>query len=108
LTNCTWTNFIQDELDASHLDGPFSFKEAHIIFDGHFHTTHLGFIEKPGSTVLRLIHHHLKEDRFGNSTNSWLDLSYDTMKFYTTSDAAEFVSFTHYHYIFYPSLVPSI
>jgi len=92
--------FIQDKLDASHFNGPFSFKEAYMIFDGHFHTTPLGFVEKPGSTALKLIRHHSKEDRFGNSMNSWLDLSYDTMKFYTTSDAAEFVSFTHYHYIF--------
>jgi len=84
--------FIQEELDASHFDGPFSVEEAHIVFGGHFHTVPLGFVEKPGSTVLRLIHPHLKEDSHRNLMNGWLDPSCDMTKFYTAADAAEFVS----------------
>jgi len=47
--------FIQDELDAGCFDSPFSFEEAHMIFGCHFHTAPLCFVEKPGSTSLRLI-----------------------------------------------------
>ena len=46
-------NFIQKELYANHFDGPFTVQEAHYIFDGHFCTAPLSFIEKPGSTALR-------------------------------------------------------
>ena len=48
-------NFIKDELESGRLDGPFSVEEAHIIFAGHFRTAPLGFVEKPGSSALRLI-----------------------------------------------------
>ena len=58
----------------------------------------LGFIEKPGSTALRLIRHHSKEDAFGQSMNSWLDLSMDATMFYTAADATNFVSLTSHFY----------
>jgi len=45
-------NFIKDELESGHLDGPFSVEEAHIFFAGHFCTAPLGFIEKLGSSAL--------------------------------------------------------
>ena len=61
--------FIQEELDAGHFDGPFLIEQAHLTFRGHFRTMLLGFMEKPGSTALRLIHHHSKEDGNGHSTN---------------------------------------
>ena len=66
-------SFIQEELDAGCFDGTFMIQQAHIIFNGHFHTTPLAFIEKLGSMALRLIHHHSKGDAFSQSTNSWLD-----------------------------------
>jgi len=88
--------FLKDEVAASRIDGPFSIQDAHIIFDGHFRTAPLGFVEKPGSTALRLIRHHSKEDDMGFSTNGWLDPSIDATKFYTASDAADFVSIIFY------------
>jgi len=85
-------NFIQEELDARCFDRPFMTEEAHLIFSGHFHTAPLGFIEKPGSTMLRLIHPHSKEDTIGNSTNGWLDPLQEATKFYTAADAVDFLS----------------
>ena len=85
-------NFIQEELDAGRFNGPFSVDEAHEIFSGHFHTAPLGFIEKPGSTTLHLIHHHSKINLYGDSTNNRLDPTIDATRFYTAADAANFVS----------------
>jgi len=45
-------NFIKDELDSGHFDGPFSLEEARTVFGGHFRMAPLGFIEKPGSSAL--------------------------------------------------------
>ena len=64
---------LEDEVVAGHIDSPFSIQDAHIIFDGHFCTAPLGFVEKPGSTALQLICHHSKEDIAGCSMNGWLD-----------------------------------
>ena len=85
-------NFIKEEVAAGRFDGPFSVQEARIVFGGHFRTAPLGFIEKPGSSTLRFIYHHLKEDSFSHSTNSWLDPSIGSTKFYLAADAADFVS----------------
>ena len=88
-------NFIQEELTAGHFDGPFSVEEAHEIFGGHFCMAPLGFVEKPGLSLLRLFHHHSKENKFGHSTNEWLDPSLDATRFYTAADAADLVSNVH-------------
>jgi len=97
-------NFIQEELNSSQFDGPYTVEEAHKIFGGHFCTAPLGFVEKPSSMSLRLIHHHLKEDDFGQSTNSWLDPSVDATRFYMAADTAEFVS-EAFMLLFVPSMV---
>jgi len=88
-------NFIQEELTAGHFDGPFSVEEAHEIFGGHFCMAPLGFVEKPGLSLLRLFHHHSKENKFGHSTNEWLYPSLDATRFYTAADAADLVSNVH-------------
>jgi len=93
--------FIQEELDAGRFNGPFTIQEAHLIFGSHFHTAPLGFIEKPGSTVLRLIHHHSKEDGLSQSTNGWLDPSMDATRFYMAADATDFMSLTFWP-LFFP------
>jgi len=95
-------NFIQEELYAGCFNGPFTKQQANIIFDGHFHTAPLGFVENPGSTSLRLICHHSKEDGFGQLTNGWLDPSMDATRFYTAANAAEFMSLMSRH-LFQPS-----
>jgi len=87
-------SFIQEELDAGCFDGTFMIQQAHIIFNGHFRTAPLGFIEKLGSTALRLICHHSKEDAFSQSTNSWLDPFLDATMLYMATDAADLVSLT--------------
>ena len=86
-------NFIQ-ELDTGCFDSSFTAQEEHLILCGHFHTASLSLIEKPGSTTLRLICHHSKEDVFGQSMNSWLDSSMDATIFYMVADAADLMSFT--------------
>jgi len=63
--------FTQEELDAGCFDRPFSIKEAHSILCGHFSIAPLGLVKKPGSTALRLINHHSKEDTFRQSKNGW-------------------------------------
>ena len=68
-------------------------EQAHKIFGGHFRTAPLSFIEKPGTSTLRLICHHSKEDHLRSSMNSWIDPSVDPTRFYTVAEAAEFVSF---------------
>ena len=76
------------------MDGPFTIDEAHSIFASHFRTAPLGFVEKPGSSALRLIRHHSKLDSFSTSTNGWLDSSISPTKFYSAADAADYVSVT--------------
>jgi len=85
-------HFLASEIATGHIDGPFSISQAHTIFKGHFHTAPLGLVEKPGSDMLCMIHHHSKDDPFGHSTNGWLDASINAMKYYSAADAAEFVS----------------
>jgi len=85
-------SMIQEELLASCFNGPFSIAQAHKVFGGHFHTAPLGFVEKPGSSTLRLICHHSKEDHLSLSTNGWLDPSIYLTKFYMVANAVDFVS----------------
>jgi len=66
-------NLIAGKVSAGHIDGPFSIAEAQYIYGGHFCTCLLGLVDKPGSVDLHMIHHFLKEDQFGHSTNGWLD-----------------------------------
>jgi len=82
-THCIMDNsFKMNLMPAVSMDLSLS-KKFTIIFNSHFHTTPLGFVENPGSTALRLIHHHLKEDRFGNSmTAGWILLMIQ-QNFYT-------------------------
>jgi len=96
--------FLEDEVAASRIDSPFSIQDAHIIFDGHFCMAPLGFVEKPGSTTLQLICHHSKEDHAGFFTNGWLDPSIRVIRFYTASDAADFMSILFY--LHFPYLHP--
>jgi len=48
-------NFLVEEVTSGRMDSPFSIETAHHIFKGHFRTTPLGFIEKPGLNTLCLI-----------------------------------------------------
>jgi len=80
-------NLLSEELATGHMDGPFTINEAHTIFAGHFRMAPLSFVEKPGSSALRLIRHHSKLDHMSTSTNNWLDLSTGPTKFYSASDA---------------------
>jgi len=75
------------------MDGPFSIKEAHIIYGGHFRTCPLGLVEKPGSVDFRMIRHFSKEDLFGRSTNSWLDSDEFPTRWFTACQTAEFVKY---------------
>ena len=79
----------------------FSIQDAHIIFNRHFCTAPLGFMEKPGSTVLWLIQHHSKEDNMGFSMNGLLDPSIGATKFYTASNVANFMSILFYMHFSY-------
>ena len=101
-------NFIKDELDSGHLNGPFSMEEACSMFGGHFHMAPLGLIEKPGSSALRLICHHSKEDDLGQSTNRWMDSSIGATKFYLAANAADFVSLPYTLPYFSPTPIHTI
>ena len=85
-------NLIAKEVSAGCMDGPYLVGEAHVIYGSHFHTCPLGLVERPGSVDLRMIHHFLKEDQFGHSTNSWLDLDDFLTKWFTACQMAEFMS----------------
>ena len=85
-------SFLVEEVASGHMDSPYSIKQAHSIFKGHFQTAPLGFIEKPGSSTLCLICHHLKEDHLGMSTNVWINASTGATKFYSVAHAAHLVS----------------
>src|SRR6266481_2693618 len=74
------------------MDGPYSIEQAHIVFGGHFRTCPLGLVEKPGSTALCMIHHFLKDDQFGQSTNSWVNSDDFPTRWFMVSQMADFVS----------------
>ena len=86
-------SFLADEVASGHMDGPYSIETVHHIFNGHFRTAPLGFVEKLGSSALHLICHHSKEDHLGSSTNGWIHTSPGATKFYSAVHAAKFVSF---------------
>ena len=78
------------------------------MLGGHFCMAPLGFIEKPGSSVLILIHHHLKEDDLGQLTNEWMDPSIGATKFYLAANVADFVSFPYTLPYFAPTPIHTI
>jgi len=86
------TNLINEEVAAGRMDGPFSIRQAHTIYGGHFRTCPLGLVEKPGSTDLRMICHFSKEDQFGHSMNSWVDSDDFPTHWFTAAETANFVS----------------
>jgi len=86
-------NLIAEEVLAGCMDGPFSIEEAHIIYGRHFRTCPLGLVEKPGLVDLHMIHHFSKEDLFGHSTNSWLNLDDFPTRWFTACQTADFVSY---------------
>jgi len=48
---------------AKRMSGPFSIIQAETIFNGHFHTSPVGLVEKlPGSGKWQTIHHLSKKD----------------------------------------------
>jgi len=98
-------NFLASEVATGHIDGPFTKDQAHAIFNGHFRTAPLGLIKNPGSDALWMICHHSKIDDQGHSTNSWIDSSINTTKYYLAADAADFVSISSYH-LFIPVINP--
>jgi len=54
---------LKTEVDAGRMSGPFSIEDVHLIFRGHFRTSPLSLVEKPGkSGALRLICHLSKCD----------------------------------------------
>src|SRR5882724_6688523 len=83
------SNLIAGEVTAGHMDGPYSIDNVHLIYGGHFHTCPLGLVEKPGSVDLWMICHFSKEDQFGLSTNSWLDLDDFPTRWFTACQTAE-------------------
>ena len=90
------SRLIAEEVTAGQMDGPFSIRQAHYIYGGHFRTFLLGLMKKPGSTALRMICHFLKEDHLGQSTNSWLDSDDFPTRWFTASQTADFVSHALY------------
>jgi len=84
-------SFLADEVTSGCMDGPYSIETAHCIFNGHFQTVPLGFVEQAGLSALCLICHQSKEDHLGLSTNGWINTSSGTTKLYSTVQATEFV-----------------
>src|SRR5882724_6446965 len=59
---------ITAKLSAGIMPGPFSLDKASTIFNGNFHTSPLGLVEKvPGSGKWQTIHYLSKEDADGES-----------------------------------------
>ena len=85
---------LAEETASGCMDGPFSIVEAHTIFKGHFCTSPLGVIEKPGSLThpFHLICHLSKCDSNGCSTNGWLDASEFPPFYFSAARCADFVS----------------
>ena len=90
------SNEIAAKLSTGRISGPFTPEEAHFIFDGHFHTSPLGLVEKvlelPGDEKWRMICHLSKTDTEGTSTNGWLSSDDFPTRYYSASMTADFVS----------------
>ena len=85
---------LAEETASGHMDGPFSIVEAHTIFEGHFCTSPLGVIEKPGSLThsFHLICHLSECDSNRCFTNGWLDASELPTCYFSAAHCAGFVS----------------
>jgi len=102
------SNLIAEEVAAGRMDGPYTIEQAHAIYQGHFRTCPLGLGEKPGSTALCMIRHFSKEDKFGDSTNSWVGSVDFPTRWFTAAQAADFVSFDLVYLPQMPSLPVSV
>ena len=85
-------SFLVEEIASSRMDSPYSIEQAQSIFNGHFRTAPLGFVQNPGLSALRLICHHSKKDHLGMSTNGCIYMSAGVTKFYLAAHAVDFVS----------------
>ena len=84
---------LKTEVDAGRMSGPFSIEDVHLIFRGHFRTSPLGLVEKPGKPgALRLICHLSKCDHNGESTNRWLDSDDFPTRWYSAVDCTDIVN----------------
>lgn len=88
------TDDIGMELCARCISSPFTINETHNLFQGHFHTSLLGLVSKPGKdpSALHMIHHLSIKDSCGCSTNDWLDSYNFPTKWSTATHCADFVS----------------
>jgi len=77
--------FLASKVAMGQIDGPFTVTQAHVVFGGHFRTAPLG-----------------KEDPFGQSTNGWVNSSLNATKYYSVTDAVDFVS----SFIYISQLLP--
>src|SRR5882724_11152529 len=87
--------FMPQNLPLTNLNpvsGLFSIEAAHYIFKGHFRTSLLGLIEKPGKPgALQLIPIFLKMT-ITESTNGWLDSDDFPTKWYSAADCTDLMS----------------
>jgi len=90
--NHKFTNLFDEEVAAGCMEGPFTNQEAQFIYGGHFWTCPLGLVKKPSLEELGMISHFSKEDQFGQSTNSWVDLDNFPTWWFTAAKTADFVS----------------
>jgi len=81
------------ELAAMRMSSQCSVSKAHTIFNGHFHTSPLGLIEKiPRSGKWCMICNLLKQDEHSDSTNGWLNIEDYPTKFYSVNMMADYMS----------------
>ena len=84
---------LSKELHTCQMSGPYSIKEVHIIFGGHFQTSPVGLVEKYlGDRNWRMICHLSKLDRYGCSTNDWIDSADFPTSYFPAVMVASYVS----------------
>src|SRR5882672_8555299 len=73
---------------------PFTISQASIIFDGPFHSSPVGLIEKiTGNGIWWMIRHLSKHNEEGQSTNGWIDSDEFPTTYFVASWVCQFVSF---------------
>ncbi|PPQ76790.1 hypothetical protein CVT26_001757 [Gymnopilus dilepis] len=86
-------DFLLEERDAGRMSGPFSFKDASLIFRGPFRTAPLGLVEKePGTAKFRMIRNFSARDQFHTSTNDWLDSHDIVIKWHSCYSMADTIA----------------